>query len=76
MILGHHDRSRDLNFCKFSAINSTPSSVILLHPDKLKTVKFGKEWTKIKLFLINNNNNNCYELSFMLKYKTVENEIR
>lgn len=46
VILGHQDKSKARNFCKFSAINSTPSSVILLQPDRLKTVKFGRECTE------------------------------
>lgn len=45
VILGHQLKSRARNFCKFSAINSTPSSVILLHPDKESTVRFGNECT-------------------------------
>lgn len=45
VILGHQDRSSDLNFCKFSAISSTPSSVTLLQPLSDSTVKFGREWT-------------------------------
>lgn len=42
---GHQDRSRLRSFCRFSAISSTPSSVILLHPDRLRIVRFGSEWT-------------------------------
>lgn len=42
---GHQDRSRARSFCKFSAINSTPSSVSLLQPDRLSTVKWGNECT-------------------------------
>ena len=43
---GHHDKSRDLNFRKFSAINSMPSSVIFEQPDKDNTVKFGRVCTE------------------------------
>lgn len=58
VILGHHDKSRARSFWRFSAINSTPSSVILLQPDKDKTVKCGSEWTAkqisiIKMFSVN-----------------------
>lgn len=42
---GHHDRSNARSFCRFSAISSTPSSVILLQPDSDNTVKCGSEWT-------------------------------
>lgn len=42
---GHHDKSNARSFCKFSAINSMPSSVTLLHPDNDRTVKCGNEWT-------------------------------
>lgn len=45
VIRGHQLRSRARSFCKFSAISSTPSSVILLQPDKESTVKCGSEWT-------------------------------
>lgn len=45
VIRGHQLRSRARNFCRFSAISSTPSSVILLQPDKESTVKCGREWT-------------------------------
>jgi len=40
---GHQDKSKICNFGKFSAINSIPSSVILLQPDKLSTVRLGSE---------------------------------
>lgn len=43
VIRGHQDKSSARSFCKFSAINSMPSSVILLHPDKDRTVKCGNE---------------------------------
>lgn len=46
MIRGHHDKSRERSFCRFSAISSTPSSVILLQPDKLSTVRLGNECTE------------------------------
>lgn len=46
VIRGHHDKSRARSFCRFSAINSTPSSVILEQPDNDKTVKCGNEWTE------------------------------
>jgi len=45
VIRGHQDRSRLRSFCRFSAISSTPSSVILLQPDSDKTVRFGSECT-------------------------------
>ena len=54
VILGHHDKSNARNFCKFSAISSTPSSVTLLHPDNDNTVKCGNECTEIKVLLIKN----------------------
>ena len=44
--LGHQETSSERNLRKFSAINSMPSSVILEHPDKDNTVKFGNVWTK------------------------------
>lgn len=47
VIRGHQDKSKERSFCRFSAINSTPSSVILLHPLKLNTVRLGNEWTAI-----------------------------
>ena len=43
---GHHDKSRDLNFLKFSAMSSIPSSVIFEQPDKDKTVKLGSVCTE------------------------------
>ena len=43
---GHHDKSRERNLRKFSAISSIPSSVILEHPDSDKTVKLGKVCTE------------------------------
>lgn len=64
VIRGHHDKSKDRSFCKFSAINSTPSSVILLQPDKLSTVRLGKECTR--------NKNNCVNLE---KYSGVARNI-
>lgn len=45
---GHQDKSKICNFGRFSAISSIPSSVILLQPDKLNTVKLGSEWTENK----------------------------
>ena len=45
--LGHHDKSKERNLRKFSAINSMPSSVILEHPDKDNTVKLGRVCTEI-----------------------------
>lgn len=48
VILGHQLKSSALNFCRFSAINSIPSSVILLHPDNDNTVKCGSECTARK----------------------------
>lgn len=48
VILGHHDKSSARNFCKFSAINSTPSSVTLLHPESERTVRCGNECTAIE----------------------------
>lgn len=45
VIRGHHDKSRLRSFCKFSAISSTPSSVILLQPESDRTVRFGSECT-------------------------------
>lgn len=45
VIRGHHDKSSARNLCKFSAINSIPSSVTLEHPDNERTVKWGNEWT-------------------------------
>lgn len=47
VIRGHHDRSRARSFWRFSAISSTPSSVILLQPDNDSTVKCGSEWTEM-----------------------------
>lgn len=46
---GHHDKSKERNFLKFSEINSIPSSVIFVQPAKLNTVKLGSEWTETKL---------------------------
>lgn len=40
---GHQDKSKICNFGRFSAISSIPSSVILLHPDRLSTVRLGSE---------------------------------
>lgn len=40
---GHQDKSKICNFGRFSAISSIPSSVILLQPDKLSTVRLGRE---------------------------------
>lgn len=48
VIRGHHERSSVRNFCKFSAISSTPSSVTLLQPDNERTVKCGSECTEIQ----------------------------
>jgi hypothetical protein len=48
VIRGHQLRSNARSFWRFSAINSTPSSVILLHPDSDNTVKCGNEWTANK----------------------------
>ena len=48
VILGHQDKSKLLNLCRFSAMASTPSSVIFEQPDKLKTVRFGSECTVTK----------------------------
>lgn len=45
---GHQDKSKICNFGRFSAISSIPSSVILLQPDRLKTVRLGSEWTENK----------------------------
>lgn len=45
VIRGHHERSKARSFWRFSAISSTPSSVILLQPDSDNTVKCGNEWT-------------------------------
>lgn len=45
---GHQDRSRARSFCRFSAINSTPSSVSLLQPDRLSTVRWGNECTAME----------------------------
>ncbi|KAK3914892.1 Lipoprotein signal peptidase, partial [Frankliniella fusca] len=42
---GHHDRSRQRSMWRFSAIISTPSSVTLLQPDRLSTVRLGSECT-------------------------------
>lgn len=42
---GHHDKSKARSFCRFSAMSSTPSSVSLLQPDKLSTVRCGNECT-------------------------------
>lgn len=44
---GHQDRSRARSFCRFSAISSTPSSVSLLQPERLSTVRCGRECTVI-----------------------------
>lgn len=52
VIRGHQDKSKERNFCRFSAINSTPSSVILLQPDKLRTVKLGNECTGKKRYFL------------------------
>ena len=61
---GHHDKSRDLNFRKFSAINSMPSSVIFEHPDKDNTVKFGRVCTeKINDIILKNNKKHTYIFS-------------
>ncbi len=43
VIRGHHDKSSDLNFRKFSEINSMPSSVIFVHPERLSIVRLGSE---------------------------------
>lgn len=48
VIRGHQDKSKERNFWRFSAISSTPSSVILLQPERLRTVKFGNECTERK----------------------------
>ena len=50
--LGHQDRSRHTSFCRFSAINSIPSSVILEQPDRDSTVRFGKECTEEEKILL------------------------
>lgn len=54
VILGHHDKSSARSFCRFSAINSTPSSVILLQPERDNTVKCGNEWTARKKRKVDN----------------------
>ena len=46
--LGHHETSSDLNFRRFSAMSSIPSSVILEHPDSDNTVRLGNVWTKME----------------------------
>ena len=43
VILGHQERSRLTNFRRFSAINSIPSSVTLLQPERERMVRFGSE---------------------------------
>jgi len=48
VILEHQLRSKERSLGKFSAINSTPSSVTLLHPESDSTVRLGKECTKTK----------------------------
>ena len=48
MILGHQETSSDTSFLRFSAMSSIPSSVIFEHPDRERTVKFGKECTEKK----------------------------
>lgn len=57
VILEHQLKSKERSLGRFSAINSTPSSVTLLQPDSDSTVKFGNEWTAIKktTFIYNNN---------------------
>lgn len=49
VIRGHQDRSKERSFLRFSAISSTPSSVILLQPDMLSTVRLGKECTMLTI---------------------------
>lgn len=46
-ILGHQDKSSTLSCLKFSANNSTPSSVILEQPDSERTVRLGSTWTRL-----------------------------
>lgn len=48
VILEHQLRSKERSLGKFSAINSTPSSVTLLHPESDSTVRLGKECTEKK----------------------------
>lgn len=45
VIRGHQDKSRLRSLRRFSATSSTPSSVILEQPERLREVRFGRLWT-------------------------------
>lgn len=47
VILGHQDKSRLRSLRRFSATSSTPSSVILEQPERLRAVKFGRLCTML-----------------------------
>ena len=51
---GHHERSRDRNLRKFSAMSSIPSSVIFEQPERDRTVKLGRVCTETQINDVNN----------------------
>lgn len=67
VILEHQLRSKERSLGKFSAINSTPSSVTLLHPESDSTVRLGKECTKTKTNILINISKKKYASEKALK---------